>query len=124
LLEKRTFAERQYFLIAQSASQLKANVSSTLLAAGEDFSGFERGLMHKTVRIVVDAINATLEHTLPGYKLVQFTPPTTQPQHRTSRSCESDAGTHILSCSMMTMFSPITYVISPNVFAVFGRKSG
>jgi len=73
-LEKRAFAERQYFHVAQSAKQLKPNLASTLLTEGEDFPGFERGLMHKTVRIVMDAINATLVHKLSRCKFFLHSP--------------------------------------------------
>jgi hypothetical protein len=55
-------------------NQLKADLASTLLAAGEDFPGFERGLMHKTVRVMMDTIKATLEHTLSRRKLLHGSP--------------------------------------------------
>ena len=55
-------------------NQFKTDLGVTLLAAGKDFTGFERGLVHKTVRIVMDAINAGPEHMLSGHKLLHLLP--------------------------------------------------
>jgi hypothetical protein len=73
-LEKRAFAEWQYFLIAQSANQLKADPGVTLLAAGEDFTRSERSFMHEPMGFVMDAVNAAPEHTLSRHKLLHAFP--------------------------------------------------
>jgi hypothetical protein len=80
LLEKRVFAERQYFFVAQSADQLKTDFGLTLLAAGKDFTCSEGCFMHETVGIVMDAVNAAPEHTLSRQKLVHSAPK--QPGHK------------------------------------------
>jgi hypothetical protein len=86
----------------------------TSLAAGENFTRPERGFVHEPMGVMVHPVNATPGHALSRHKLLHLLPrDQAQIEPQVFRS---DAGIHILSCSIIRMFSCITYVITHQCF--------
>lgn len=103
-LKNFTGAERQN--IAQQSDEVESHCFATLFATGKRLICQQSGLMHEAVSIMVDAIQTATRHTFTRPKLPHksHTPRTTHGQ-MSYTSIPSDAGTHVVSCSILKCFT-------------------